>query len=134
MGIIVWSLANQDAMAMTPRIGAIKDLAQLPRKPASDVKKRGWRGLMRTLKMEGKMVVTNHNEPEAVIIAAEEYALLVQIVRQLESKTESDLDTLRRRFDERLAALQAPDATDRLRSVMRGPADLGGQVKAGESY
>ncbi len=120
---------------MTPKLDAIKDLAQLPRTPASDVKKRGWRGVMRTLKMEGKVVVTNHNEPEAVIIPAEEYASLVQIVRQVQSKTESELDALRRRFDQRLAALQSPDAGDRLRSVMRGGAvKLRGKVKAGPSY
>lgn len=109
----------------------IEDLAQLP---ASDVKKRGWRGVMRTLTLKGKVVVTNHNEPEAVIIPAHEYSRLLQIVKQAESRTELELETLRRRFDERLAALQAPDAGDRLRSVMRGRARLGGKVKAGSSY
>lgn len=112
----------------------IKDLADLPRTQASDVKKRGWKGVMRTLKVEGKVVVTNHNEPEAVIIPVEEYAALVQLVRQAASKTAADLEALRRRFDERLAALDAPDAGDRLRAVMRGRARLGGKVKAGTGY
>jgi PHD/YefM family antitoxin component YafN of YafNO toxin-antitoxin module len=116
---------------MTPKMEPIEDLAHLP---ASDVKKRGWRGVMRTLSLKGKVVVTNHNQPEAVIIPAQEYSRLLQIVKQVESRTESELETLRRRFDDRLAALQAPEAGDRLRSVMRGPARLGGKVKAGSSY
>ena len=41
---------------------------QLPTVPASDVKKRGWRGVMRTLVKDGAVVVTNHDEPEAVIL------------------------------------------------------------------
>lgn len=108
----------------------IEDLARLP---ASDVKKRGWRGVMRTISLKGKVVVTNHSEPEAVIIPVQEYSRILQIVKDVESRTESDLETLRRRFDERLVALQAPKAGDRLRSVMRGPARLRGKVKAGSS-
>ena len=116
---------------MTPKMEPIEDLPQLP---ASEVKTRGWRGVMRTISLKGKVVVTNHNEPEAVILPAQEYSLLLQIVKQVESRTESELETLRRRFDERLAALQAPGTGDRLRSVMRVPASLRGKVKAGKSY
>jgi len=47
---------------------------------------------------------------------------------------ESDLALLRRRFDERLAALAKPEAGDHLRSVMRTAAKLRGRVKAGETY
>lgn len=116
---------------MTAKLEPIDNLAQLP---ASEVKKRGWRGVMRTLIEAGPVLVTNHNVPEAVIIQAKEYVHLRQVMREAESRTESELDTLRRRFDQRLAALQAPDAGDRLRSAMRGPAKLGGKVKAGARY
>jgi PHD/YefM family antitoxin component YafN of YafNO toxin-antitoxin module len=119
-------------VSMNP--GAYENLEQLPRTPASDVKKLGWRGVMRAIKLNGKVVVTNHNEPEAVIIAVEEYEAMLRIMQQAESKTESVLDALRHRFDERLTVLQAPDAGDRLRSVMRRPAKLGGKVKAGAGY
>lgn len=110
---------------------AIQDLPQLP---ASDVKKRGWRGVMRTLHAQGVVVVTNHDEPQAVIIPVEQYAGLLEVVKQAESRTASELDALRCRFDERLAALHGPDAGARLRSVMRGPARLRGKVKAGAGY
>ena len=109
-------------------------VTRLPRVPASDVKRRGWRGVMRTLRSEGAVLVTNHDQPEAVILAADEYAALVERAQQAESRVESDLAALRRRFDERLATLGTPGAGDRLRSVMRGPAKLRGKVKAGTTY
>lgn len=89
---------------------------------------------MRTLAADGALVVTNHDQPEAVILATGEYAALVDKATQAESRTESDLLLLRRRFDERLAVLRAPEAGARLRSTMRGPARLRGKVKAGTSY
>ena len=109
-------------------------LEMLPELPASDVKKRGWRGVMRTLQAEGIVVITNHEEPEAVILPAREYEGLLETVRQAESRLTSELDALRLRFDERLAALRAPEAGVRLRSVMRARARLGGKVKAGAGH
>jgi len=109
-------------------------LAQLTHAPASDVKKLGWRGLMKTIRSSGKLVVTNHDEPEAVIMSAEEYADLIHAARQTASQTESALEALRQRFDQRLAALQSPDAGDRLRDVMRAGAQLKGKVKVGASH
>lgn len=106
----------------------------LPKVPASDVKRRGWRGVMRTLSLEGAVVVTNHDQPEAVILATATYVNLLERAKQAESRVESDLALLRSRFDERLAALRKPDASERLRSVMQGPANLRGRVKAGASY
>lgn len=109
-------------------------IEELARLPASDVKKRGWRGVIRTLREQGVVLVTNHDEPEAVILPVDEYAGLLEVARQAESRMASELDRLRRRFDERLAALRALDAGARLRSVMRGPAKLRGKVKAGTGY
>ncbi|MFC3552161.1 type II toxin-antitoxin system Phd/YefM family antitoxin [Lysobacter cavernae] len=118
-------------MALTLKLDAIEDL---PRTPASDVKKLGWRGVMKAIGRKGMVVVTNHNEPEAVILSAEEYGAIMRALDDAGSKNESALDVLRQRFDERLASLQAADAGDRLRGLMRGPAKLGGKVKAGASH
>jgi PHD/YefM family antitoxin component YafN of YafNO toxin-antitoxin module len=106
----------------------------LPRVPASEVKKRGWRGVMRTLKAEGRVVVTNHDEPEAVIMSSDDYGRLVEAVSQAEARSQSDLEALRRRFDDRLAVLETPGAGKRLRDIMRAPAKLRGKVKAGTGY
>ena len=120
---------------MSSETGTAADRVKaLPRVPASDVKRKGWRGVMRTLRLEGAVLVTNHDQPEAVVLSAEQYADLLERAAQAESRVESDLAALRRRFDDRLAALRTPDAGDRLRRVMRGPAKLRGKVKAGATY
>lgn len=109
-------------------------LEKLPRAPASDLKKLGWRGMMNTLRSKGKLLVTNHDEPEAVIIPVAEYDALMQIVEQSEAQTESVLAELRRSFDERLSVLQDRSAASRLQSTIRSRARLSGKVKAGSGY
>lgn len=109
-------------------------LDDLTRTPASDLKKLGWRGVMKSVSRAGRVVVTNHNQPEAVILSIEEYGTLMQALQTADAQSESALDQLRHRFDERLASLQAADAGERLRAMMRGPATLKGKVKAGATY
>jgi prevent-host-death family protein len=121
-------------MATSTKKATYLPLAQLPRTPASDLKKLGWRGMMNALRSKGKLLVTNHDEPEAVIIPVEEYDALMQIVEQSEAQTESALAGLRKSFDERLAVLQDRSAASRLQSTIRGRAKLGGKVKAGFGY
>ena len=57
-------------------------LDQLPVAPASSVKKDGWRGMMRALSAEGRLLITNHNQPEAVILSTAEYARLLEAARR----------------------------------------------------
>ena len=122
-------------MALPLQLEAIDDL---PRTPASDVKKLGWRGVMKSIGRIGKVVVTNHDQPEAVILSAAEYDLILQALQaaaNAAANKEGDaLEQLRLRFDQRLAALQAEDAADRLRALVREPACLDGKVRAGSSH
>lgn len=106
---------------------------QLPHAPASDVKKLGWRGLMKQVRSGGKLVVTNHNEPEAVILSIAEYEAIARSLRDSHLTTETRLGTLRMDFDARLASLSAADAGDRLRALIQQPVALNGAVKAGAS-
>jgi prevent-host-death family protein len=121
-------------MTMPVKPAAFPPLAKLPRAPASDLKKLGWRGMMNTVRRKGKILVTNHDEPEAVIIPVAEYDDLLRLAEQSEAQTESALANLRQSFDERLAVLQGQSAATRLQSTIRGRAKLGGKVKAGSSY
>ena len=106
----------------------------MERLPASEVKTRGWRGVVRRLRERGPLVVTNHDEPEAVILSVDQYADLITRAGRDADRVEGELEALRRRFDERLAALQKPGAGSRLRSAMRRGPRLRGKVKAGTSY
>jgi len=113
---------------------AFLPLAKLPRTPASDLKKLGWRGMMNALRSKGRLLVTNHDEPEAVIITVAEYDDLMRLAEQSEAQTESALANLRQSFDERLSVLEGQSATTHLQSTIRGRAKLGGKVKAGSGY
>ena len=121
-------------MAASAKPTTFLPLAKLPRTPASDVKKLGWRGMMNALRSNGSLVVTNHNEPEAVIIPVAEYDALMQLVEQSQAQTKTALAELRQTFDERLSVLQGQSAVTRLQSTIRGHAKLGGKVKAGSGY
>lgn len=121
-------------MTTPAKPAAFLPIAKLPRTPASDLKKIGWRGIMNTLRSKGKVVVTNHDEPEAVIIPVAEYDALMQLVEQSEAQTEAALAGLRRSFDVRLSVLQDRSAATRLQSTIRSRPKLGGKVKAGSGY
>ena len=71
----------------------------LPRTPASDVKKLGWRGVMQTVGREGTVLVTNHDRPEAVILSTAEYQRLLQAAARAQAAQGDALAALRRRFD-----------------------------------
>ena len=116
------------------RSEALDTLEDLPRTPASSLKTLGWRGVMQAVRRTGSVLVTNHDKPEAVILSTEAYAALVSAVQAARRKDETALEALRARFDERLAALQADDAGDRLRAVMDTPAKLRGKVRAGATH
>ena len=106
----------------------------LPRTPASDVKKLGWRGVMRTVGREGRVLVTNHDQPEAVILSTDEYQRLVQAAAANQGRQDDALATLRRQFDERLAALAAAAAGAALRAAFGQAPTLDGQVRAGQTH
>jgi hypothetical protein len=81
----------------------------LPHTPASEVKKPGWRGVMRLVRRNGKMVITNHNEPEAIVLSAKACTGLTQLAQQSATNTESALVSLQQGFDARLATARATD-------------------------
>jgi PHD/YefM family antitoxin component YafN of YafNO toxin-antitoxin module len=130
--LLVASLGVKPMIPVKPT--AFPPHAKLPCTPASDLKKLGWRGMMNALRSKGKLLVTNHNEPEAVIIAVAEYDDLLRLAAQSEVQTEAALANLRRSFDERLSVLQGESAATLLQSTIRDRAKLGGKVKTGSGY
>jgi prevent-host-death family protein len=117
-----------------PTPTSLKPLDALPRTPASDMKRLGWRGVMKVVAHNGRVLVTNHDEPEAVILPVAEYARLLELLREAADRDEAALDALRRRFDERLASLKAPGAGKTLRGLVRKPLALEGEAIAGDGH
>ena len=113
---------------------ALKSLDALPRTPASDLKKLGWRGVMKSVARHGKTVVTNHDEPEAVILPIAEYTALLEKLREATARDEAALDTLRRQFDQRLACLNAPGAGEALDTLFDKPFSFEGQPFTGNGF
>jgi prevent-host-death family protein len=107
---------------------------EIARIPASDLKRVGWRGVMKRVASEGRVLVTNHREPEAVILSITEYAALASAASAAARAQQSALDALRRSFDDRLAALREPGAADQLRALINDPTKLDGLVKAGSGH
>lgn len=110
---------------------AFDPLADLPRTPASNVKKLGWRGVMDTVRREGPVVVTNHERPEAVILTVAEYKRLQSGAA---ARNDAAMDALQREYDARLSCLDEPGAGKKLRDILRKPLDLGGKVIAGQDF
>jgi PHD/YefM family antitoxin component YafN of YafNO toxin-antitoxin module len=109
------------------------NLLHLQRKPVSDVKREGWRGIMRSVDSAGTLLMTNHDRPEAVILSLHEYRQLTDLAGRAQRDIQSKLDRLSRAFDAELAVLQQPGAADRLRDAFDAPLKLNGEVIAGRS-
>lgn len=114
-------------------------ITELTRTTASTVKEH-WRKVMQDVREQQAVLVTNHNEPQAVILSAEQYqamqAEVVSLQRDLASLREQTpaLQRLRQRFDDRLAVLDSAAAGNKARTLLRKPARLKGKVVAGSGY
>ena len=108
-------------------------LEQLQRKPVSDVKREGWRGVMKGVGVAGKLLMTNHGQPEAVILSLPEFLRLTVLAESALRDKERELKALSQAFDDDLAVLKQADAGRRLRQAFGAPLVLKGQVIAGRS-
>lgn len=121
-------------MAATGSHVAETGLEHLQRKPVSDVKREGWRGVMKGVGAAGKLLMTNHDEPEAVILSLQEFRRLSELAESALRDQERKLQALSQAFDADLAVLQQADAGSRLRQAFGAPLALKGKVIAGRSY
>lgn len=108
--------------------------ARLHRKPVSDVKRDGWRGVMNVVDATGTVLMTNHDRPEAVIMSLNEFRTLTERAERVLRDEQLKLDQLTRAFDAELSALKQADAGDRLRQAFGAPLALHGEVVAGSSF
>jgi PHD/YefM family antitoxin component YafN of YafNO toxin-antitoxin module len=109
-------------------------LEHLPRKPVSDVKREGWRGVMQGVDAAGKLLMTNHDRPEAVILSLAEFRRLSALAESALRDREQQLARLSQAFDDELAVLRQADAGRRLRKAFDAPLALRGQGVAGKSF
>lgn len=113
---------------------ALKPVDALTHTPASAVKKLGWRGVMQVVARDGKVVVTNHNRPEAVILPVEEYERLLRDTQNAHTRQQTQLNALSQAYDKRMSVLRAPDAREKLRKILRRPIDFEGKTFTGDAF
>ena len=92
-------------MAAALPLAPTEALPLLQRKPASDVKREGWRGIMKAVDAAGRLLVTNHDEPQAVILSLSEYRALSELADSARRQQQDRLEQLTREFDDDLAVL-----------------------------
>jgi len=108
-------------------------LADLPRHNTSMVRNK-WGDIVRQVRQVGSVAITNHSKVEMVLVDAETYSHVTQALASLKAHEQTVLDDLAARFDARLAALQQPDAKDRLGALLASRGRLGQRPKAGASF
>jgi PHD/YefM family antitoxin component YafN of YafNO toxin-antitoxin module len=109
-------------------------LEQLQRKPVSDVKREGWRGVMKDVGATGTLLMTNHDRPEAVILSLQEFRRLTELAESAQRDRALRLEQLSQAFDAEMAVLEQADAGSRLRKAFASRLALKGKVIAGRSY
>jgi hypothetical protein len=114
-------------------ITELPDLDELPRQKASQVKNK-WGDLVRLVRELGSVAVTNHSAVEMVLLNAAIYRQLVKEVRALNAREQLVLDELAARFNARLAALQQPDAGQKMQELFAAKGKLIRRAKAGASF
>ncbi|WP_433851350.1 type II toxin-antitoxin system prevent-host-death family antitoxin [Stenotrophomonas nitritireducens] len=107
------------------------NLPDLEKTPASDIKAKGWPGLMRKVLRNGAVVVTNHNHPQAVVVSVEEYQRLVDQANghSAAAQRAQSLQALQAEFDAHLATLQEGS----LAKALARPARRGRGIALGNS-
>ena len=98
--------------------------------PATTVR-RDWATAKDRLRAKGVLALTTHDRVEAVLLDPAAYEALVA---RAEAADRAILDGLTRQFDARLAALKAPDATERLRAAFARQGRVDAPAKAGDGF
>ena len=118
---------------MTPELRNIDDL---PRQNASQVKNK-WGEIVRQVRQDHVVAITNHGTIEMVLLDAVVYRQLVDQAQAKKSKEQQVLDELNERFRLQTAALNTPDVGDKLDAMFKARGKLGSlgkRSKAGASF
>ena len=73
---------------------------------------------MRVVRNQGVLVVTHHNQPEAVVLSVDHYQELECMAQRGKVLGAMKLAELNARFDQRLACLNGPQAQQALSAFM----------------
>jgi prevent-host-death family protein len=109
------------------------DIGALPHREATEVKNK-WGSVVRQVKAQGRIAITNRKQPELVIMSAEDYGRLMTQLEEAAVHRDKVLASLAARFDEDLARLQAPDAGKRVDALFGAKGRTEAPVVAGRTF
>ena len=111
----------------------LANLEDLPRQNASQVKNK-WADVVRLVRQEGSVAVTNHSTVEMVLIEASTYRQLTQDLLALRQRQGNVLAELAQRFDVQLDSLKHEDVVSRVDAVFKARGQQKQRPKAGASF
>jgi hypothetical protein len=114
-------------------VAAFPRIEALPRRNATQVKNK-WSDLVRLVRASGSVAITNHDQIEVVVVEAGKYRQMAALVEGAEQRGQATLAELTAEFDQRLAALTAPDAHARMDATMASRGRVMPRPKAGSSF
>ena len=112
---------------------AFRQVEQLPHRKATQVKNQ-WGDLVREVRASGSVAVTHHDKVEMVVVEVGRYREMAALVEGINGRRQTALAELSAEFDRHLAALQAPDARDRVEAAMASRGRVTPRPKAGASF
>lgn len=98
-------------------------------KSLAEFKKDNWGGFLREVRAYRALLVTHHNQPEAVVLSIERYQELARLAQREKVHAAQLLAALGARFDLRLASLNSPSAYHALNAFMDEPVDWDGRLR-----
>lgn len=127
-----WSTCTESAQATSSEL--ITSLSsKLACKPVSDLEKKSWGSLVRAINNQGAVVVTDHDQPVAVVLSVENYETLARLAQREQAHIARKIAELNERVDQRLASLKKPDARRALDALMDEPVLLGAERRTDSS-
>lgn len=125
------------AMPHAAREAASHDVSALASTTASELQK-GWRGVVKLVRAEGRVAVTNHGDPEVVVLSLGEYERLHGLERELAGLAGgtplSPVEELTRRFKARMASRDPAAFDRRLDEAAATPARPGGRLRVDDRF
>lgn len=114
-------------------MAGLPQIEELPQRNATQVKNK-WSDLVREVRARGSVAVTHHNRVEMVVVEAGKYREMATLVAGAAALRQAALADLAAEFDERLAALKAPDVRGRMEDAMASEGRVEPRPKAGTSF
>lgn len=120
---------------MSVVVKLVSDFHDLSSRKSTEVKTH-WRDIKADISKGQPIVIFNHKQPEAVILSPEAYQSMIGELEVSRKGRSNALEELSRRFDAKLASLNASDSVEKINSLFTSGVENNRitRPKAGQSF